>query len=384
MSAALRYSELADLAQKFSVSSHLYEDTFLKAMSGALTSTAFAHGLTQQLKLESGLLQATSGVLEKIRFAGGLSPDIQSLAGANSILTQLAKDIALPQSPLAGAIAAQSLFHERIKELIPGGLTATAIAKMDLSRSLSFSLAAQGVLAGMDSLAVGRLAGIDDAFRQATVVGMTHLSRSYEALIEAVRSEQLPVVHIPLAIRYPPIEYYREIAVVGSITADQGGRSTADVPVEEVGEGLPCADDLLVQFNKPLGALLDGARRSADGDNPDRVRHVATSLRELITQVLHGLAPDEQIRGWTADPAMFHKNRPTRRARLLYVVRDLDSDQLADFVERDVNAALSFVDFLSAGTHVADSRLTTTQIKSVVARAESLLVFLLQLGNSRS
>jgi len=287
----------------------------------------------------------------------------------------------LAQGSLVGVFADQSLSEKMSRALMPQGLTAAAIAGMDLSRSLSISLAAEQMLAGVDDLAIGRLVGIDETFRKATLAGFGNLSTAYESLIETVRSNRTLPAYLPLVIRYPPVEYYREIAVIGSITPDSVGRADSSVVEKEIHAGLPRADDLLMRFDKPLCRLLAGARRSAKSDNPDRIRHVTTSLRELVTQVLHGLAPDEQVMKWTADPRLFHENRPTRRARFLYIVRDLDCDPLAGFIEHDVDAALSFVDFLSSGTHVVESRLTAAQLGSVVSRAESLLVFLLQLGN---
>jgi hypothetical protein len=111
-------------------------------------------------------------------------------------------------------------------------------------------------------------------------------------------------------------------------------------------------------------------------------RHVTTSVRELFTRVLHGLAPDDDVRQWTSSPELFHDNRPTRRARLLFICREINCDPLTHFVEDDVRAAISLVDSLNAGTHVVESKLTNLQLSSIVSRMESLLVFLLQLRNS--
>jgi hypothetical protein len=374
---------LAKLAQELSLSSHLYRDSFVKAISGVLGTSAFARSITHQLDQERGLLLKTGGLLEQIAQSTNLASNTHLIASANAGLARLAQEIMLPQSSLAGVFADRSLFQDTLTGLMPRGLTTAAIAGMDLSRSLSVSLISQQFLAGMDDLDIGRLVGIDETFRKATLASLGNLSSSYESLIHAVRTSgtTLPA-HVPLVIRYPAVEYYREIAVIESITPDNAGQPDASIE-EEVSQGLPGADDLLTEFNNSLCGLLVGARRSAKSDNPDRVRHVTTSLRELVTQVLHGLAPDEHIRKWTADPGMFHDNRPTRRARLLYIVRDLDCDPLAHFVEQDVDAALSFVDFLSAGTHLVESKLTAAQLGSVISRAESLLVFLLQLGSER-
>ena len=153
------------------------------------------------------------------------------------------------------------------------------------------------------------------------------------------------------------------------------------VITEALAESLPSADALLADFNEGLCHLLQGARDSLVSDNRDRARHVTTSVRELFTQVLHAIAPDDEIRTWSTNEQHFQNSRPTRRARLLYICRHINSDPLTRFIEDDVQAAISFVESLNAGTHVVESRLTGSQLQSIVSRMESLLVFLLQLRN---
>ena len=128
--------------------------------------------------------------------------------------------------------------------------------------------------------------------------------------------------------------------------------------------------------------LLNGARQSLQSDNPDRARHVTTSVRELFTHILHGLAPDDEIRKWTTDESHFYNNRPTRRARLLYICREFSCDPLTKFVEDDVRAALTLIGSLNAGTHVVESKLTYPQLEAVVYRVESLALFLLKISRN--
>lgn len=155
-----------------------------------------------------------------------------------------------------------------------------------------------------------------------------------------------------------------------------------DEPIETaIGESVPSVDGLLAAFDERLVPLLHGARQSLNDDNPDRARHVTTSVRELFTQVLHALAPDDDVRVWSSNDDFYHDNRPTRRARLLFICRHIDCGPLSRFVQDDVRAALSFVESLNAGTHVVESRLSQIQLASIVSRMESLLVFLLQLRN---
>ena len=255
----------------------------------------------------------------------------------------------------------------------------TAFAGIDTTRMLSASLAAQTKLTKLDHLVLGKFAGLDKAFSKALTVNLGNLTHSYQSLIDiAATSEALAVRH-PLMTTYPPVEYYREIDVLENITVDNNDGLGDDSIGNAIIDSLPSVDDLLADFDQRLCHLLHGARHALQGDNPDRARHVTTSVRELFTQVLHALAPDAAVHKWTSNTELFHKNRPTRRARLLFICRDINCDPLSRFVEDDVRAALSFVDSLNSGTHVVESKLTRKQLASVVSRIESLLVFLLQI-----
>jgi hypothetical protein len=95
---------------------------------------------------------------------------------------------------------------------------------------------------------------------------------------------------------------------------------------------------------------------------------------------VHRLAPDDEIKAWSTDREHYHDSRPTRRARLLYICRRFSCDPLTKFVENDVKAALTLVESLNAGTHVVESKLTTSQLEAIVYRMESLALFLLKVS----
>jgi hypothetical protein len=177
------------------------------------------------------------------------------------------------------------------------------------------------------------------------------------------------------------VDYYRHVEMLESITTPAQRSDSRDETIHDSLEtGSPTIDELLLARDQSLHPLLLGARQSLLTKNADRPRHVTTSLRELFTQVLHELAPDQEVRVWTSNREHFHNGRPTRRARLLYVCRGIDEGPLAAFVQMDVSAALALVESLSAGTHTVRSKLTEDQLRCLVARMESLLSFLLQLG----
>jgi hypothetical protein len=142
--------------------------------------------------------------------------------------------------------------------------------------------------------------------------------------------------------------------------------------------------ELLGRLDAGLIALLGGADAARKSSNPDRVRHATTSLRELITHVLHRLSPDDEVRRWTSDPNYFHEGRPTRRARLLYIVRAVNVPPLDAFTNADVESTVKFIELFQEGTHAVRPGISELQLHALQIRTEGLLRLLLTLGASSS
>ena len=132
-------------------------------------------------------------------------------------------------------------------------------------------------------------------------------------------------------------------------------------------------DDSLVQ-------LWEGARGAFDSSNPDRVRHFAVSLRELFTHVLQQLAPDDKVRQWSTSPDLFSDNRPTRKARLLFICRDISNGSFIDFIEKDIAAVLELVKLFQRATHQVIVPYTEAQLEALMIRMESSIRFMLEIS----
>lgn len=375
------YIELSKMARSFSLSSSVYSDAISKLVRSAVSFSAIKTALMRQIEVDRRLFGSTSTILDQLRQIGSISPNIQALTGANTNLTRMLESVTIKNSAFSRIFQEQQRLHNTIKGMALNDTLKSAFAKIDTTRMLSASLVAQTKLAAFDRLSIGTLAGIDTALSKALTINLGNFTRSYQSLLETASTRESLLKHVPFITTYSPVEYYREIEVLQRITVEDDEAENEDEIVirEALSESLPSVDALLEDFNDQLCRLLQGARDSLASNNPDCARHVTTSVRELFTQVLQALAPDNEIRAWSTNEQHFHNNRPTRRARLLYICRHINCDPLTRFVEDDVQAALSFVESLNAGTHVVESRLTNSQLGSIISRMESLLVFLLQL-----
>jgi Predicted pPIWI-associating nuclease len=139
---------------------------------------------------------------------------------------------------------------------------------------------------------------------------------------------------------------------------------------------------LLAELNQELLTLLKGAQQTLESENPDRVRHFSASLRELFTNILHLLAPDDEVKGWSTEPTYYERGRPTRKARLFYICRLLNHDPFSTFVEKDIDTMLVFLQLFQQGTHEAASKYSDYQLRIMLTKMESTLRFLLEISRA--
>lgn len=136
----------------------------------------------------------------------------------------------------------------------------------------------------------------------------------------------------------------------------------------------------IAAIDEGLIPFYEGAITAIASDNVDRVRHATISLRELFTQILHKLAPDEAFFEWNHDNSNLYNGRPTRKGRLLYICRTINYDPFTTFVDRDISVALMFLDLLQKGTHTIEKPYDERQMKALLIRFECLIDFIIRMS----
>jgi len=346
--------------------------------NGAAAAAALL-SIGEAARVNDSLVSSASRILGASAVAG-LKTQYSSILDANRHFSAI-----LGSSVAQGLMASDAVNALVQTKGIAAGLALDRLAmssflKIESSRALAASLMAQETSFALRGQPVGVLIGADSTFRRSTAAHLGLVTRSYEALMAATAVTAVVPSDMLLATTSVPVDYFRHVQTVESVTLSESGASSSEVAEAVVDSASPPVDELLAALDSTLVPLLTGARQAVRGVNADRPRHVTTSLRELFTQVLHSLAPDDAVAAWSSDRDDFANGRPTRRARLMYVCREINSGPLVDFVRKDVSAALSFVDSLSAGTHTVQSRLTDAQLRAQLARMESLISLLLQVA----
>jgi hypothetical protein len=253
---------------------------------------------------------------------------------------------------------------------------------VDVSR---FAILSQTALSRIPWEQLGNALGIQDITRNRLQSVFVDFSRSFSGLFASLENQPSIIVSLPPVIsKLPAVEFYNGVTVVDAITVSVGEdaelRDERQQATEETRRGTgDRLEILLAELNPELITPLQGARQALNSANPDHVRHFATSLRELFTHVLHALAPDDKVKAWSDSPDHYDKGRPTRRARLLYICRGLDHGPFSTFIEKDVDAAVAFVQLFQQGTHEVTSEYTDFQLRIMLVRMESTLKFLLEI-----
>ncbi len=237
--------------------------------------------------------------------------------------------------------------------------------------------------AGLDLRAMTRLTSLAEP-SQVLRDSIAQMTARYASLAESIHSypdfTRLPSFTVPGATRELFVTGYALETRFPPVDQDEEAEACQAEMVIEVEQETSVCVSLLQSLDPALARPYLGARQALDASNPDRVRHILVSLRELWNHVLHRLAPDSDVLAWIPLEAkdLLHEGRPTRRARALYICRDLNHPPLADFLDQDTKALVKLVEFFNR-VHELDSPITEKQLCAILLRTESWLTYILQL-----
>lgn len=277
------------------------------------------------------------------------------------------------------------------KQLIPTDAfqqAASAVSQLaeaaNMAKMSRMTLLAETSLMKVQPPDFASLLNVEQELRNSVRGAFSQFSSSFAALYQPpahLLSGSVPSRNV---LRLPPVEYFTGAHLLESISIDEAVRDITPQQQQaktdiagETEESLPA---LLAQVNPSLVRLWRGAKQALRSDNPDRVRHFAISIRELTTQVLHHLAPDDQIRAWSNSPDQFYQGRPTRRARLQFIYRKVTNDKFGGFVESDITTSLALLDLFQTGTHGVAVEYTPAQLDAMALKMDALIRFILEIS----
>lgn len=248
-------------------------------------------------------------------------------------------------------------------------------------RISELSVLAHARLQSLDLARVGAAVGATVAVQASLQHVITEAASSYSSLLRSFSEAELRIGSFaPQVSGLPAVENYNSVRLGLVVTAAEFESARAEEELEsEIEEETDRRlAELLNDVDPGLVKLWRGSTVALRSSNPDRVRHFATSLRELWGHTIRVIAPDEAIRGWTSEPNLYHEGRPTRQARLLYVCREINHGAFEDFLTKDVAATLEFLGLFQQGTHEVSTSFTEAQLAAMRHRMEGALRFVLE------
>jgi hypothetical protein len=330
-----------------------------------------------------------SEINRALEISGSMAP-IQEIVSANQHWQELIKQASATSRITESIAATHQSWFEPIKPIQHdfshlSQLQASAkLALCDTSLRLA---ATERLMAGIDFEAIRSRFQIDMPVISGLESSIAHVATSYGSLVESLRVisdiTRLPAFVLPGATR----EIYTASFALETLRPwDERDEEDAETEIQLVAEAeleTSGCIALLQQVDPGLARPYIGARDALYGNNTDRVRHILSSLRELWNHLLRRLAPDDSVAAWIPGIAnqkdLLHEGKPTRRARVLYVCRELNDDPLTDFLMHDTQALVKLIEFFNR-VHELETKLTDKQVRAIVLKTDSWLMYILQIS----
>ena len=319
-------------------------------------------------------------------------PAIQDLLNSPALEAARAANLAISKLSVWPQLDILAKGLNNMSELWKSHLAPISLARESIGASLlgvqsqiarlsEISILSERTLANIDFGRVGMLANL--AVRMQDSIRASHFafSDSYSQLFKSLEDSHLSILSVaPVVSTLPPVEFYFGNRFIESITTAEREDSDEDqaVSLEIQTEIKDDIEALLSQFDKSLIKLWQGATQAVTSSNPDAARHYSISLRELLTHIIHRLAPDDQIRSWSDSPELYHDGKLTRRARLLYICRGINHEPFSRFLRKDIDSILACFELFQEGAHAIDANLSTIQLDLLRIRTESSIRFLIR------
>ncbi|SRR6266487_2459919 len=351
------------------------------------------NALVQQYKLDVRTMQMMQ---EQARTIQRLSPDAlvmqQVLEQANITHSLLSETNVLQQvveqAELARKLLPETSVLQKILEQVH--ITNNLLSGINIPlRLIENTGALKWAYVSLSSLLwtnIGNALKIDTGSRTMLGNDILAFSNSYFALSQSLERTvlDLNLTSSMLIFELPEVELFNGVDLLEAITVENE-ESEAISENDEDKQGLrdeistqtaEALETLLAGLDRNLVLLWQGASQALTSNNVDRNRHFLISLRELFTHVLHQLAPNDEIRAWTTSPEHFDRGQPTRKARLLFICRDINYSPFSSFVEKDIASILTLWEILNRSHEIAIP-LTQKQLVALKIRIEGALRLLL-------
>ena len=349
-----------------------------------LANPPYLNAIKQMERIRRQQLEISRAALEM----SGATARIKEIASANQHWHEVIRQVT-ETSPIPKSLATvHQSWLEHIKPIQHDFLqllqlqASAKLALCDVSLQL---VATERFMAGIDFEAIRSRFRIEKPFISGLESSIAQAVSSYGSLAESIPEisdiTRLPAFVLPGATR----EIYATGFALETLRPwDEREEEEAEIQlVAEAEQETSNCIALLQQVDPELARPYIGARDALDGNNADRTRHILISLRELWNHLLRRLAPDDLVAAWIPGVAnqkgLLHEEKPTRQARVLYICREINNDPLTDFLMHDTRTLVKLIELFNR-VHQLEAELTDKQLRAIVLKADSWLMYILQIS----
>ncbi|MDX2085760.1 MAG: hypothetical protein SFZ03_10285 [Candidatus Melainabacteria bacterium] len=368
---------LAKLHQDMEVINRLTNPSYLKAF--------------KQMERTLEPIRRQQLAIRSILKTSGIMTQMQEIASANQHWQELIKQLSAT-SRIAESVNA--VHHSWLERLKPLQQDLSQFSQLQVSARLALCdtslrlVATEQLLAGVNFELIRSRFQIEMPVISGLERSITQVAASYGNLAESLRDisdiTRLPAFVLPGASR----EIYTTSFALNTLhQQDERDEEKTETEIQLVTEAEFEASGcivLLQQIDPGLARPYIGARDALYSNNADRARHILSSLRELWNHLLRRLAPDNLVSAWipslsTNQKDLLHEGKPTRRARVLYVCRDLNNEPLTEFMTHDTRALVKLIELFNR-VHELETELTDEQLRAILLKTDSWLMYILQIS----
>ena len=322
----------------------------------------------------------------------GVAARMKDIIGANQHWQDMLKQVTATSRIAESFTAAHQSWLERIKPIQGGGHDFSQFSQLQASAKLALCdaslqlTATERLMADIDFEAIRSRFQIEMPVISGLENSIANAAASYGSLAESMRDisdiTRLPAFVLPGATR----EIYTTSFALETLRPwDDRDEEEAETEIQLVAEAeleTSGCIALLQQVDPGLARPYIGARDALHSTNADRARHILSSLRELWNHLLRRLAPDDLVTAWipgiASQKGLLHEGKPTRRTRVLYICRELNNDPLTEFLTHDTRALVKLLDLFNR-VHELETELTDEQLRAILLKSDSWLMYILQI-----
>ena len=375
--------DLPKYANAIAVSSKLAQDLDRLRTAFKPIDVSFHSDIVRALE-PSRKLQET--IAQAVRHQHLFASQIQDIGTANSRLIELVRQTHLDTRSITNLSRVHATWSAQLSSVQDRMSPLSRIAELSIADSCRKLLVADRLLTQFDTSRIRAVLTANDEICSRLRDAAGRLTSGYRSLVESIPKladvVALPDWWIPKSSSEVFATHYAlRVAFVEDEQRDDDAEALADELQTDVSGSL----QVLSRVDPALWGMYAGACAALERRTPDTARHVLTSLRELCNHLLRRLAPDDRVLAWVpqGDNDYLHQGRPTRKARVLYLCREIDHGPLRDFVLRDAQTVVELLTVFHR-VHELDPQFSRKQLRALILRTESWISYVLRLHDVES